>query len=74
MTEELKVMGVVVVVVMEEVVVVVVVVGLVMVKLGVMVTEPWPVLYPLSVAVDGNEPPPPPGPQESMPPPLPPPE
>ena len=57
MTVEVKEMGVVVVVMMEEVVEVVVVMG----KLGVMVTEPLPVLVtPLSVAVDGNEPPPPP--------------
>ena len=55
-------------VVMVEVVEVVVEVGIMVVmvaggivKLGVMVTEPWPVLVaPLSVAVDGNEPPPPP--------------
>ena len=57
-------MGDVVVVVMEEVVVVVIVPVMVaggIVKLGVMVTEPWPVLVaPLSVAVDGKEPPPPP--------------
>jgi hypothetical protein len=45
MTEELKEMGVVVVVVMEEVVVVV------EKLLKVMVTEPSPVLYPLSVNV-----------------------
>jgi hypothetical protein len=49
MTEELKMMGVVVVVEVEEVVVVVVPI---MVKLGVMVTEPWPVLYPFTVIVD----------------------
>ncbi len=52
MTEELKVRAVVVVVVVEVVIVVVVVVGPVMVKLGVMVTEPWPVLYPFTVIVD----------------------
>ena len=55
MTEELKVMGVVVVVEVEEVVEVVVVSVMVaggIVKLGVMVTEPWPVLVaPLSVSV-----------------------
>ena len=61
MTEELKEFEVVIVEVVEEVVVVVVVVVPVMVKLGVMVTEPWPVLVaPLSVAVYGKEPPPPP--------------
>ena len=54
MMVELKVMGVVVVVEVEEVVVVVVVSVMVagVVKLGVMVTEPWPVLVaPLSFGV-----------------------
>jgi hypothetical protein len=51
MRAELKEMGVVVVEMMEEVVEVVVVVMPVMVKFGVMVTEPWPVLYPLFVRV-----------------------
>ena len=52
MTEEVKEMGVVVVVMMEEVVEIVVVIGPVMVKLGVMVTEPDSVLYPFTVIVD----------------------
>ena len=55
MTEELNVMGVVVVVVVEVVVVVVIVPVMVaggIVKLGVMVTKPWPVLYPFTVIVD----------------------
>ena len=65
MTEELKVRGDVVVVEVEEVVEVVVVSVMVaggIVKLGVIVTEPWPVLVaPLSVrVVIPYEPPPPP--------------
>ena len=64
MTEELKVLEVVMVELVEVVVEVGIMVVMVaggIVKLGVMVTEPWPVLVaPLSVAVDGNEPPPPP--------------
>ena len=48
MRAELKEIADVVVEMMEEVVVVVPV----MVKLGVMVTEPWPVLYPFTVIVD----------------------
>jgi hypothetical protein len=63
MRVELKEFEVVIVEVVEEVDVVVVVSVMVagVVKLGVMVTEPWPVLVaPLSVAVDGKEPPPPP--------------
>jgi len=59
MRAEFKEIEVVVGVMMEEV----------MVKLGVMVTEPWPVLNPLLVAVDGKEPPPP---DATLPPPAPP--
>jgi hypothetical protein len=45
----------------------------VMVKLAVMVTEPWVVfIAPASVAVDGNEPPPPPEAQLGLYPPPPP--
>jgi hypothetical protein len=69
MTEELKEMADVLVVMMEEVVEVVVVVVVVTVKLGVIVTEPWVVLNPLFVAVDGKEPPPP---AAALPPPAPP--
>jgi hypothetical protein len=55
MTEELKEMADVLVVMRDEVVVPV------MVKLGVMVTDPWPVLYPLFVrVVMPKDPPPPP--------------
>ena len=63
MTEDVKEMGVVVVVMMEEVVVVVVVVGPVMVKLGVMVTEPLVLLFAVEdvkLPVMLYEPPPPP--------------
>ena len=76
MTDDVKEMGVVVVVMMEEVVEVVVVVGPVMVKLGVMVTEPFPLLSTVAdikLPVMLNEPPPPPPYQLPPLPPLPPP-